>query len=96
VQQSINKLYYADCTTGLQTQASRAAAAAQHSSSGSSAISGQKLDKDGRLMLSARSMEAAFASVCKAYVARPGQPMSRTREEVSGQGNQIYKYPNIR
>jgi hypothetical protein len=34
-------------------------------------------------MLSARSMEAAFASVCKAYVARPGQPMSRTREEVS-------------
>ncbi|CAM9944510.1 unnamed protein product, partial [Ectocarpus fasciculatus] len=28
-------------------------------------------------------METAFAAVCKAYVPRPGQPMSRTREEVT-------------
>ncbi|KAG5186891.1 P-loop containing nucleoside triphosphate hydrolase protein [Tribonema minus] len=37
----------------------------------------------GRALLSWRSVEAAFASVCKAHVPRPGQPMARTREEVA-------------
>lgn len=37
----------------------------------------------GRLVISRQSMETAFAAVCKAYVPRPGQPMSRTREEVT-------------
>lgn len=37
----------------------------------------------GRLIISRGSMETAFAAVCKAYVPRPGQPMSRTREEVN-------------
>lgn len=37
----------------------------------------------GRLVISRQSMETAFAAVCKAYVPRPGQPMSRTREEVA-------------
>lgn len=42
----------------------------------------QKTGK-GRLIISRRSMETAFAAVCKAYVPRPGHPMSRTREEVT-------------
>lgn len=37
----------------------------------------------GRLVISRQSMEVAFAAVCKAFVPRPGQPMSRTREEVT-------------
>lgn len=37
----------------------------------------------GRVVISRHSMETAFAAVCKAYVPRPGQPMSRTREEVT-------------
>lgn len=37
----------------------------------------------GRLVISRQSMETAFAAVCKAYVPRPGQPLSRTREEVT-------------
>lgn len=37
----------------------------------------------GRLLISRQSMETAFAAVCKAHVPRPGQPMSRTREEVT-------------
>lgn len=37
----------------------------------------------GRLVISRRSMETAFAAVCKAFVPRPGQPVGRTREEVA-------------
>ncbi|CAM9812723.1 unnamed protein product, partial [Chrysoparadoxa australica] len=33
-------------------------------------------------------LETGFATVCKAYVSRPGQPMSRTREEVAALAQQ--------
>ncbi|CAM9738054.1 unnamed protein product, partial [Ectocarpus sp. 4 AP-2014] len=37
-------------------------------------------------------METAFAAVCKAYVPRPGQPMSRTREEVTALAQASFCY----
>ncbi len=41
------------------------------------------MEEDGSLYLSPFSIEMAFTAVCKAYVTRPGQPVSRSREEVS-------------
>ncbi|CAN0032033.1 unnamed protein product [Scytosiphon promiscuus] len=38
---------------------------------------------EGRLVISRHSMETALGAVCKAHVPRPGQPVGRTREEVT-------------
>eukprot|EP00611_Tribonema_gayanum_P019554 TRINITY_DN340_c1_g1_i1.p1 TRINITY_DN340_c1_g1~~TRINITY_DN340_c1_g1_i1.p1 ORF type:complete len:585 (+),score=230.34 TRINITY_DN340_c1_g1_i1:199-1755(+) len=68
----------------LKMEVARAAAASNGGSSSSSAQEGlMETNAQGRALLSWRSVEAAFASVCKAHVPRPGQPMARTREEVA-------------
>ncbi len=41
------------------------------------------IEEDNSLCLSPFSIETAFTAVCKAYIPRPGQPSSRSREEVS-------------
>ena len=68
--------------SGLRYQAAETAAEGGTSSSPQPPPAPRKTSK-GRLVISRQSMETAFAAVCKAYVPRPGQPMSRTREEVT-------------
>ncbi len=50
---------------------------------GPSSSKDQDDDSNNNLYLTPFSIEMAFTAVCKAYVPRPGQPSSRSREEVS-------------
>jgi hypothetical protein len=51
---------------------------------------------DGSLMVSQFSIEMAFSAVCKAHVPRPGQPNTRTREEVAQLAQNVSCLPSIR